>query len=117
MYVKKMIMKNLLVSLSLLVSSLIVSQAQAGAINVQGVTVARVSCGATGPACTAILGESVGPAACNSVAVGFDATTSSGKNALATLLTIKAAGFTANLTLDDTLCAGTNPRLIAVTAN
>lgn len=91
--------------------------ANAGSIAANGVEIQRVGCGASTIACFAIVAAPVGPPACNSLLVSFDATTTSGKNALATLLTIKAAGFTANLTLDDTICNGANPKLIAVTAN
>ena len=93
------------------------SQVNAQSIPVQGAEVLRVGCGVETSACFAIIAEPVGPAACTSALISFDGTTASGKNALATLLTIRAAGFTANFTLSDSLCNGPNPRMIAVTAN
>lgn len=99
-------------------SAVIMAQsAMAGSVNLTGQTILRTGCGAATNACFVVLSAPVGPAACTSALVSFDASTGPGKNALATALTIKAAGFTANLTIDDTLCNGPNPKLIAITAN
>jgi hypothetical protein len=110
---KKLIRNSILTTLSIGV----IAPAFGGSININGAEVLRVGCNAGSVACFAILASPVGPAVCSKANVAFDATTASGKNALATLLTIKAAGFTANITVDDTECAGTGPKLLAVTAN
>ncbi len=94
-----------------------VSAALAGSINLSGQTILRTGCGAQSTACFVVLSAPVGPAACRTALVSFNTNSAGGKNALATALTIKAAGFKANLTLDDTACNGPNPSLIAITAN
>lgn len=116
-YIVKIGQKLVLGTAAVLSSVLVAQSAMAGSINLSGQTVLRTGCGAATVACFVVLSAPVGPAACTSALVSFDASTSPGKNALATALTIKAAGFTANLTIDDTLCNGPNPKLIAITAN
>ena len=84
-------------------------------INLQNQAVQRVGCGATQNACFLVLADPVVTSNCTGALVSFDATTTSGKNVLATLLTVRAGELPANLTIDDTGCNGPNPKLIALT--